>query len=726
MRRAWRSSDCEAVQRGFERRPHAVVPSAIRARRKRARGEGLLLAAFGLFSSWAILSAAEAPAPAALPEVRWESLGIPVKSARVWTSALAPNPRGGFNLIFQTFNSSGYRARMEGQAEATPCWSLVDLETGKVRAQTELQGVANSLYHINNQIRSANGRIFFPVSDLSFVWYDPVTETLKQTPPLAEKAERGPSFFYRVEVGPDGLIYATTQSNDGYAYLAILNPDTLETRWFPKLGGKPRKNLLTYGFWMQTDPPWVYLSVGQGEWALIALNTATGEQSLLAERKDPYLISFNSRGKAICATITSPFEGEPPAGPQAAREGESVVSGFTIYYPALKKKAEYFFCREGKLIPAPFTERPDFPIAYTPVKVPPLEHAPEFDLARFGSIKDERLQVFWRPANSAPNREWKCLAIPVGGIEPIPIESLSALPDGTLLGSTIQYNGFFRWFPKDRRFDAYGKHGPSRAKTAIMNGLLWITGYPKSHLWVFDPTKPWNATGEPRQEQQADANPRLLGNFHDADAHYPYFLLPHGGRQLYMLGRRERSGAGSAIGRYDAGSNTFIGHHQNLHDLFPRGLVILPEMNRIVMSGEVEKGKEGPTHVVFDMDLREIERLTIKPGLANGGDLYPGATRARFIGRLDQPSASALYLYDLGEKRLIQWMNLEKAVERLTWRSKDARYWGWQNGLLITLDPSDLTIRPIARMEKLPERLVWQEDILYATVNGELFRLTFL
>ncbi len=31
----------------------------------------------------------------------------------------------------------------------------------------------------------------------------------------------------------------------------------------------------------------------------------------------------------------------------------------------------------------------------------------------------------------------------------------------------------------------------------------------------------------------------------------------------------------------------------------------------------------------------------------------------------------------------------------------------------------------MARMEKLPELLVWQEDILYATVNGELFRLTF-
>lgn len=666
--------------------------------------------------------------PAAEPGVTMKSLGVPVKSVRIWVDGLSPNPRGGHNVIFQAFNSLGYLKR-EGppRTDGNPLWVVVDLETGKCRTQEDLPGQAIQKYHVNDQLRAANGRLFFPTVGNGFVWYDPSTETLKAVPPLAplKSGQAGPSFFYRVVMGPDGLIYGSTQSNDGYAHLGILNPDTLETKFIPKLGGKQRKDQLTYGYWMQVVPPWVYVLVGQGDWSLVAVNTETGEQRILAERKEPYLISFNGRGKTFCATIRSPL-GALPDDPQAVRQGNSVIFKNAIYTPEAKMKSEYFFCVEGKLVPADFTAKPpELPLSYKPVEVPPMANAPEIDAERFGTVKDDHLQIFWRPSGSSTNAPWKVTAVPVNNVEPIPIESLVALPDGSVMGSTIQYNGFFRWLPKEERLEYYGKHGPSRAKTAVMDGRLWFTGYPKCHLWSYDPAKPWNAPRDDEKARAEGTNPRLLGNYAEADAHYAYFLQPLGDRRLYMLGRRERSGRGSAIGYYDVASGTFAGHHRDLEALTPRGLALLPELQRVVLSGQLDKGQSGPQLVVFDMDLKEIERLVLKPELPSGGTLYPGATGTRFVGQVDQADLHALYLYDLREKKLVNWIPLEFALERLTWNPGDHRYWGWQNGKLVKLDPSDLGITEVAAMPRMPHYLAWQGDTLYATVDGELFRVAF-
>ncbi|MCC7517872.1 MAG: hypothetical protein IT578_01670 [Verrucomicrobiae bacterium] len=684
----------------------------------------LLLALACLLGSVPALSAEP---PAALPEATMKSLGIPVKSVRIWLDALSPNPRGGYNVILQTFNSSGYLKKRAG-AKENPLWLVVDLQTGKCATQEDLPGPGVALYSIQNQLRTANGRIFFPLAGNSFAYYDPQSETLKGVPPLisTKDGQLGPSIFYRVVVGPDGLIYGTTQSNDGYTYLGIVNPDTLETKVIPKLGGKRRKDNLTYGYWLKVTPPWTYVIIGQNAWSLVAVNTETGEQRILSEREEPYLISFNGRGDTFCATIRSAI-GEIPDDPKAVRQGNSIISKHVIYYPELKMKAEYFFCVEGKLVPAEMTARSDglLPPSYKPVTVPPMANAPEIDAERLGTVKDDHLQIFWRPAGSVTNAPWKVTSVPVNNVEPIPIESLAALPDGSVMGSTLQYNGFFRWLPKKERLEYYGKHGPSRAKTAVMNGLFWFTGYPKCHLWSYDPSKPWNAPKDTDMAQEEGANPRLLGNFAEADAHYAYFLQPLGDRRLYMLGRRERSGRGSAIGYYDVAAGTFAGHHRNLETLAPRGLVVLPELQRVVLSGQLDKGQEGPQLVVFDVELKEIERLVLKPGLANGGSLYPGATGTRIIGNVDQADLQAIYLYDLREKRLVSWIPLEFALERLVWNPKDRYYWAWQNGMLVKLDPSDLKITPVAAMPKMPHHLAWQGDTLYAGVDGELFRIVF-
>src|SRR5262245_24926393 len=97
---------------------------------------------------------------------------VPVRAARTWTTALAPNARGGWNFITQTYE--------RGSGSPTE-WIVLDLASGKQTVTEGPTGVyANTNYQIAEQLRAGNGRIFFPESDDHIAYYDPADESVKQ------------------------------------------------------------------------------------------------------------------------------------------------------------------------------------------------------------------------------------------------------------------------------------------------------------------------------------------------------------------------------------------------------------------------------------------------------------------------------------------------------------------------------------------------------------------
>lgn len=667
----------------------------------------------------------------ALQPAKVESLGTPVKSARFWTTGLAPNPRGGFNFIVQLYN---YDNKSGGAGNTD--WVILDLESGRTVKRYTFPGYANSNFRIENQLQAANGRIFFPVMGNSFCYYDPGTETMGMVGPLMPTSTTGPVFFYQNTFGPDGMLYSSTQANDGFAYLAVLNPDTLQYKVFDKIGGKVRKEMLTYGYWVDVDPPWAYVCVGQADWSLVAVNTETAESKILAEVNAPYRISFNSREQVRVAVTSECTDGTIQDG---------TVKDNVLYVPSQKLKTEYFWAVADKLIPSamnydvaslPFTPRSKKvfpPLQNTQTKALPAGTPPELDLGGLGVVVNNNFSVKWRPAGAAAGTAWHEVSFPLTNVAPIKIESLTALADGTLLGNAQQYNGFFRYRPAEKKMEYYGKFGPSNPVLAEAGGKIYFSGYPGGSLFVYDQTKPWISSfpADISILSKPEANPRLLGQFTvKTGTHYAYFLVAQDGR-LYMSGRRERQGQGGGVGYYDIANARFEGTYANLNFLLPRGFAVLPAMKKVVYSGELVDDPSHPNDkpaeaqlVVYDMEIKEQKRLTVKPGLASTGTLCAMPSGKQVIGYVTTKTENGIYLFDMETEKLGKWAALTDPLDWLLIDPANGRWWGEMKGTLVLVNPATLEVTPKAALSRTLANPAFQGGVLYGTDGGELLKVT--
>jgi hypothetical protein len=95
---------------------------------------------FGTYATLVALSLAvtsvsgadPASAPATPPTISSDLVGAPVRSSRVWFTALAPNKRGGWNFITQ---SHEYKSGLPTE------FVVLDLETGKITTTEDSTGV---------------------------------------------------------------------------------------------------------------------------------------------------------------------------------------------------------------------------------------------------------------------------------------------------------------------------------------------------------------------------------------------------------------------------------------------------------------------------------------------------------------------------------------------------------------------------------------------------------
>src|SRR5690606_15250563 len=117
--------------------------------------------------------------------------------------------------------------------------------------------------------------------------------------------------------------------------------------------------------------------------------------------------------------------------------------------------------------------------------------------------------------------------------------------------------------------------------------------------------------------------------------------------------------------------------------------------------------------VVYDMNLKEVERITVKPGLKNTGALFPAADKNQFIGVIE--GDQFIYRYDLSQKRLLDWIELPAKIDEVTRRDSDGSLWIVAGGTLLRLDAATLKITTIGRLKETPGIMTWDGNALYAT-----------
>jgi len=602
-------------------------------------------------------------------------------------------------------NGAHYLAYADTKARPDAEWVIVDLEAGTFKV-VELPGFHAAAIGRGGCL-AGNGRVFFGVDYGHVYYYEPAEQAIKILGRVNDDIAVLRQ-FYKLEIGPDAMVYGASQSTNGVACVIRINPDTLEWKLINGVG-MPGRRTLTYGYYIGMEPPWLYVAVGQGKWELWAVNFDTGEKRMLAERIGEGARVVVSQGSEFC---TAQLHGEPERVDVALRDGQIVAQakqGERLEYKAPPK--------QYKTVEWNLTKRMD------------VDAPPEMDRSRWPAVGGQGEGIaYWRPAGA---EDWREARFAVKNTEAPDIESLTSLPDGSVLGSMAQYHGWFRYYPKESRCEYFGKGGPSGAKTAVAEGKVYFAGYPNAGLSVYDPSKPWTNAATGRGPDDG-LNPTHLGYQGQgrSEAHHAVTMVQAKGR-IYTQGQRERWSTGTGLCCYDIAAKTFVALGQANKDLEPVHMIAMPAMERIIVSG----AKRDAKLLVYDLDLKEVGQIELSPGLANTGYMLP-VSDERFLGWHANPEAKAttLYLYDLAAMKVLRSIKVEGLSVWAMERPVDETVWLIAEGILFRVAPEALALTPVGRIDRdvdLPTkggrslhrgRPLWLGNELYVSERGTLFR----
>ncbi|MFA7160351.1 MAG: hypothetical protein WC299_13710 [Kiritimatiellia bacterium] len=716
---------------------------------------GMLLAGLAV-----VTVAAGAWAEDKLPVAKVETVSQPVRTARDNIQTLAPDAKGRWQFICQTMNYKGTydytdkgrkvpftfdRRKVPGternyvvfnETDRRPDaeWVVLDLESGKLRV-FDMPG-----FHFTTigAVRADNGRVFFFGDFMQVYYYEPQDGEMKILGEIAPwiPARNENRSFYKTCLGPDGKAYATTQAYGGKTAVVQVDPDALTWKIITGVGVS-RPSGLTYGYYMGLGLPWVYVAVGQDHWELMAVNIETGEKRCLAERKGP--------GARI--TVSDDGNGAVTAG----------LSG--------DGKSEKVWCIDGKMEPVKEGEKQPRAAAPNGKKLQDPPKAPELDKDRPLEIGgDGSATVWWRPADD--KGEWRSAQFRIKRAEPEWIESLTALPDGSLLGNVRQYHGWFRYHPAQKRTEYFGHGGPSGPRTCILDGKAYYAGYPNCTMSVYDPARPWKIVDK-NVPTDSKNNPALVGSFGQGvtESHFAKLLLPGPNGRIYLVGRRERWSTGTGLGYYDVATKKRIGLGQDMKEFHVQGAALLPKLNRLVLSGS----GNGNQFFVYDLDLKVQEPIALKEGLPNTGQIQGIGHDSRILGLVGGETNDSLYLFDVEKKSVVLWKELEKPAVPVAADAKDSAgaavaavkseptekqelegspddgswyikfakirdpvafqkpadgsWWMIRDKILSRLNPETLDLTPVARLSRSVDLPCWAGQDLYGIFGCEVVKV---
>lgn len=608
--------------------------------------------------------------------------GTPVISSRQWTYALAPNPRGGWNFITCSYNL---------HALDPVEWIVVKDFTGPTPTVAEfetLTGVyANSNFNVGNQLRAANGRIFFPLFQNYLAYYDPATESvislgqILETPPTVPHTS---TILYSAAFDAAGMLYLGTQeSGNRPAMIVRVDPNTLAITVLGYVGSAATAGT-TYAYSLVADTGtpqrFLYVAYGESPWQLWALNVDTGAASLLVQVPATGHISIAAHPEGWVATIDMDL-----GKPDNVRSVVWCVDGATHPYGP----------------PITFTAR-----TVTPASSP-LVGAPQLDTS--GGIG----VVGWRPHGSTS--PYALVPYSSRYATPVAIESLCATADG-VLGNAVQYQGFFR--QPGAYFGVEAITGLSEGPRLAAGATIYAAGYPNGTLLAYDETKPW----------LNGSNPVLLGYFGNtaggSGMKYACQLALDGGK-LWCAGTRERDGVGAAIGCYGLATKAFAGSYAALDTVLPTGLAVVAGL--AVMATKSIDGTSLAQLILFDAACVEQRRLTVLDGVVNLGAIYPTAAGITGVVVGGLGGGLGLYSYDIAGAALLEYVELPIAWKFGTAcaRAADGSLWTVSGTQLLRIDLDSLTATVGADLGMTPDHMSFGGDgQLYFSVGANLWSVT--
>jgi len=632
------------------------------------------------------------------PDLGVEDLGVPVRSSREGMLLWAPNPDGRTYDLLQI-----YFPRYGGPNTI----AVLDLASGEVKTVDTPRGLN---FHLCPAVVAPNGKLYISILGdrmrQGLCVYDPATNDLALQAVALPEDLLGET--HPLVLGTDGRLYAIGAHPTKAASACQVDPATGRVTPYGAIGPSHAPSGC-WGYSGAADDRYVYIASGKVPWYLVAYDRETGRSEVLVETEKVGGYVSVSQGRHGCTGSATKVVGTDGA------------------------RIDYWLYR-GKAVPKKAKdERPPWPEpaqAKPHVAMPPR---PEVSLARSVPDADGRAEVWVRaaageaapPAAPAPAAGAAGPAAPGGWrvfryqvpLYPQDIYRLVELPDGRLLGTAGAYEGNFLHDPATGRSTHLGKCGLSHYATAILDGKVYMSGYPSSPLYVLDPARPWTAgTGEAGGKVLDDGDPRsnprrLLYLNQYAGTHKMYGAAVGADGKVYFGGQWIRNGAAGGLAWFDpktgqAGGfwEAFSNYQVNFVTAAEGGRLIVLSTHRVE---DTLLGKPKPRQgkiFVFDTAEGKIVR-EVEPVLdAKGAGLVVGVGGSRILGWTENPADAAgktslLYALDAarGEVALRRTLPVPLPVaigsnqqERFDFRlGPDGRVWTFLGDRLIRIDPRD-------------------------------------
>ncbi|MCS7254381.1 MAG: hypothetical protein RMK18_08290 [Armatimonadota bacterium] len=612
-----------------------------------------------------------------------ENICEPVKSTRVGMLLMAPNPDNKTWDLLQI-----YFPEYGGPN------TIVIIDLGE-NSQKIVKTDRGWNFHLCPSVIAPNGKLFISILDnrlrQKICIYDPAKNELKLN--AVEMPDELLGETHPLVLGTDGKIYAIGQHPSKTAAAAQIDPDTLKVEFYGSIGPSHAPNPC-WGYSGGADDRYIYIASGKIPWYLIAFDREKRKWSVLAETEPVGgYIGVSQRHDGCVATVT---------------RGEG-------------KQTERYWLYEGKLIPMKSAnETPPWGKMEGLIKFP---KKPEIK-ADFVDPDADGWAEIWVRISEEGSYEWKRYRYQVP-LYPQSIYRLREMHDGRLFGTCGAYLGNFIYDPKENKAVHLGKCQLSHYSTAFFMGKIYMSGYPNSPLYVFDPSSPWTTgkiiEGRLISDDDPKANPRRLfymGSINLAGTHKMYAAAVGADGKIYFGGRWIRNGECGGLAWYDPKTGEFGGiwrpfsNYQITHIAPVNNGEILVISTKAVNDPVLGKPKPEQGALLF-FDTRKMELVGkfepvarargTGPIVSVGGSLVMGWTE-----NPEDPRSSILYLVDVNFPRIVYSHRLPFPLpvaigsnQQEPWDFRlgpDGKVWTFIENVLVRIEPKDGSIQPVGRL----------------------------
>ena len=451
----------------------------------------------------------------------------PIRSVRGGQVEMVPNPDGKtYDVLVRYMNTYwGPHTTV-----------IIDLGTGEIKRHVR----PSALY--SRTAMGPDGKYYSTITGeggTAIQVYDPATNTITD---LKDMAKRVRGETRPLVIGPDGMMYGAG-SSASKAIIYQLNPTTGKITMYGHVGPS-HAPADCWGYTVGADETYVYVASGKTPWYLVAYNRKTKKDAVLLTIDDPKGYIGVSQRRHGCAVSAQ-------------------------YFKDKKRTTDRYWVRDGKLTKMDkHHQAPPWKVTGKPWVVFPPK--PELGAAGVIPKADGKCELWYRspedkknapkdpPAGAKPeDLGWKVVRYEIDTY-PFEVPMITGMADGRAVGSGGNYVGNFIYDPKTNRSDHPGILKLSHYCTTVLDGKVYMSGYPGSALYEWDPDKPWTANATPApwlkpvREDLPESNPRRLTYLtHDGSGCHKMLAAVSAAGKVFFGGRWYRNGEGGGLGWWD-------------------------------------------------------------------------------------------------------------------------------------------------------------------------------